>query len=27
MGSRTPRPDITCDHCQKKGHVARDCYT
>jgi hypothetical protein len=27
MGSRTPRTDITCDHCQKKGHVARDCYT
>ncbi len=27
MGSRTPRTDITCDHCQKKGHVARDCFT
>ncbi len=27
MGSRTPCPDITCDHCQKKGHVTRDCYT
>jgi hypothetical protein len=27
MGSRTPRTAITCDHCQKKGHVARDCYT